>query len=259
MAKTEIRQQITLGHEGGKLFGVLHRPLQERQTPVVLLCHGFAGTKVGHYRMYVRLSQALSSVGIASLRVDFRGCGDSEGEFVNTTIETQVADALVALDYLLKQPWVDAKRVGILGCSLGGAVAVIAAKKSACIKSLALWAAVFHGGPWKSLLGKSPKALDMGSAIPFQGQWIHPHLVLQILDLNLEDELKDLQNSSLLCIHSEKDEIVDVSHAEQFQLHRAEVACSKFIRLSKSFHNFSDCMEQEETLKATVDWFTQTL
>ena len=46
------------------------------------------------------LQKRLAQSGIASLRLDFRGCGDSEGSFEETDLESQISDALLGLNYL---------------------------------------------------------------------------------------------------------------------------------------------------------------
>src|SRR5689334_8479689 len=122
--KFEERKTVTLLSQDLKLFGILHLPLlkNSEKAPAVLFCHGFGGNKSGRYRLYVRLAEKLSQAGIAVLRFDFRGCGDSEGAFGDITIETQVQDALAAAEFLLTHPSVDPNRFGIFGSSLGGAI-----------------------------------------------------------------------------------------------------------------------------------------
>ncbi len=111
----ENRDAIVLFNGGQKMFGMLHRPVGVKRAPVVFMCHGFAGTKVGCYRIYVRLAEALARRGIASMRIDFRGCGDSEGEFQKTTLSGQVEDAMLTLKWLEEDEGLDVSRLGILG------------------------------------------------------------------------------------------------------------------------------------------------
>lgn len=263
--KVETRESVILESQGTKLFGVLHKPIGVSKAPAVMMCHGFAGTKVGRYRMYVRLSEALSEAGIGSFRLDFRGCGDSEGKFLDTTMEGQIEDALLGIKFLEEQPWVDAERMGILGRSLGGPVAVVAARKHGGMKSLALWAAVYHGDPWKQQFEEARKARaanPTGNQGPllFQGHPTNPMLVVQLLAMNLDKELELLKDVPLFCVHSEKDEVVDLTHAELFRnLRRHVKAPSEFIKLLLSSHDFSDHSEQEQTIRDTVNWYVKTL
>lgn len=260
----ETRESIILKHRGCKLFGVFHKPITDRPVPAVMMCHGFAGTKVGRYRMYVRLSEALAKAGIASFRLDFRGCGDSEGNFLDTTLEGQIEDTLLGTKFLEDQEGIDKSRIGMLGRSLGGPVAVCAARRYGNIKSLALWAAVFHGAPWQAQFEQARKAREanpnLKGPLLFQGHPTNPELVIQLLSMNLEKEMDQLKDTPFLCIHSEKDEVVDMAHAELFRKLRGLVkAPSEFVRLLLSSHDFSDHGEQEETIKLTVNWYRRTL
>lgn len=261
----EERESITLMNEGNKLFATFHRPPGNNPVPAVLICHGFAGTKVGKHRLYVRLSEHLARQGIASLRLDFRGCGDSEGSFDETTLEDQVSDTLAGLRYLICRDGIDIERIGLLGRSMGGAVAVVAAKRFGDIKSLALWCPVYSAIPWKEQWeramkeyahhknGEKPKVL-------FQGHVASPILFKQLFDLHVDQELLSLAHTPLLHIHSEKDEIVSIAHADEYYRCRESVlGISKFIRLKESNHEFSAPEEQQQTLEETTQWFQKTL
>ncbi len=260
----EERESLTLISGGKKIFGVFHRPVTPQHVPVVLMCHGFAGTKVGRFRMYVRLSEALARAGIASLRIDFRGCGDSEGNFIDTTLEGQIEDALTGLQFLREHPQVDTDRIGVLGRSLGGPVAIMVARRAPDIRSMALWAAVYHGDPWKAIWEENAKKAAGTPAasgpFTFQGHLTNPLLFLQLLQLNMRNELASLSHIPFLCAHSEKDEVVHPSHAAHYREARnGSTALSNFIKLFESSHDFSDHKEQDMIIRETVDWYLKTL
>ena len=69
-------------------------------------------------------TKVLSELGYVVLRFDMRGCGDSEGEFGRVICLEQVEDTSSALSFLAKHPAVDPARIGLIGSSFGGAVAV---------------------------------------------------------------------------------------------------------------------------------------
>ncbi|WP_192930706.1 alpha/beta hydrolase [Deinococcus sp. AJ005] len=110
------------------------------KLPAVLLLHGFASQKDEVGDMYKNLAVKLAAQGIASLRIDFQGSGDSKVPFKQMTFTNQVSDAQAAFDYLKGRPEVDATRLGLLGFSMGGGVAIkLAANAANPVKSLALW------------------------------------------------------------------------------------------------------------------------
>src|ERR1700722_17738329 len=148
MPKFDHRESIVLENQGQKIFGILHRPvIPSDKYPAVLICHGLAGHKTGKYRIYVIFAEMLAKVGIASLRIDFRGSGDSEGDFSDMTLTSEVSDALLSLDFLKTVQDVDADRIGIFGRSIGGTVAFMTVHRdpAKCIKSIATWAPIFDG------------------------------------------------------------------------------------------------------------------
>jgi len=139
-------QIVSFKVDGKTVAGTLDLPDGVSHPPVVLLLHGFKSSRdevvipsvqEGVFR---RTAKAFAAKGIASLRIDFMGSGDSEGDFADTTLQGQVADARAALDYLAVRHDVDAKHMSIVGWSLGGAVAAITAGRSPYkLASVALW------------------------------------------------------------------------------------------------------------------------
>lgn len=124
------------------------------------MLHGFGSSRDEVGGMYQREAAALAAKGIASLRIDFRGFGKSDGDTGATTIDGQLEDAGNALDHLKGVEGVDPQRLGVLGFSLGGGVAtLLAAKRPDDVKSLVTWSSVgdFH----KDMLGGvGQKAFD---------------------------------------------------------------------------------------------------
>lgn len=143
------RQPITFTSHEQTLIGVFHTPTGAGPHPAVLFLHGFNGTKVEPHRMYVKAAEALAARGVAALRFDFRGAGDSEGETEEMTVPGQVDDARAALDWLLARPEVDAGRTAVLGFSLGGAVAALLAPQAPNLRAVALWAPLADFGTWE--------------------------------------------------------------------------------------------------------------
>ncbi len=125
------------------------------RAPAVLLLHGFGSSRDEVGSMYARLADALAARGVGSLRIDFRGFGKSDGDTGSTTVGGQIEDAATAYAYLTGVPWVDAERVGVLGFSLGGGIAIMsAAEHPDWYKALATWSSVgdfdqdFSGPPY---------------------------------------------------------------------------------------------------------------
>lgn len=128
---------VTLDNEIAAIVG---RPQADGPVPAVVMLHGFASVKDEVGNMYQRLAAELGARGIASIRIDFRGWGESGGGMENSTVTGMVEDAAVAYEYLASQDFVDASQMGVLGFSLGGRIAIVtAAQNPDWYRSMALW------------------------------------------------------------------------------------------------------------------------
>jgi hypothetical protein len=147
---TETPFSITL-HDT-TLRGVLHLPEGEGPHPAVLWLHGFAGHRIESRRLFVEGARRLAAAGFASLRIDFRGCGESDGDFLDTTITTMVQDAREALAALRAHPAVDPDAVAVLGFSLGATIACQLADDER-LGGLLLWSPVVFPVPIFARMG----------------------------------------------------------------------------------------------------------
>jgi len=264
MSKTEERECVVLQNEGQKIFGILHRPHVPTPFPAVLMCHGLGGHKAGKYRLYVTLAEKLSAVGIASLRIDFRGSGDSEGNFGDMTLDGEAKDAEIALKYLRERSDINSQRVGIFGRSVGGTVALMAADRVGGLKSIAIWAPLFDGDQWmdqwRQLHRDDVSEEHRLENMRINGQVPGKDFFMQLFSLNMPQHLHHIENIPMLHIHGEKDNIVTISHADKYIIGRKKAkAENKFIRLPTSDHDFSHSKEQVLALDETVNWFSKTL
>lgn len=132
--------------------GMLHLPDSAEAVPAVLWLHGYFGDRGEAHRMYVEGARRLAERGIASLRFDFRGCGDSDGEFSDTAIATQLEDARCALAVLRAQPGIDGDRLAVVGFSLGSAIASLLADEPG-LAAMVHWSPVVFPVPIFARMG----------------------------------------------------------------------------------------------------------
>jgi alpha/beta superfamily hydrolase len=107
-----------------QLAAVLH---SAKRGALVILCHGFTGTKSESGRLFVTTARALQRAGLNALRFDFMGSGDSSGNFREMTPNTQIRDALDVLAWGRRRY----RRVAFLGLSFGGATVICASHQAA--------------------------------------------------------------------------------------------------------------------------------
>ncbi|WP_210529968.1 alpha/beta hydrolase family protein [Rubellimicrobium arenae] len=159
-AQSSTEEVISIPSQGANMVGTLSLPEGE-PAPVVLLFHGFTGSRDElpipgtDEGVFSRTARVLAEHGYASLRIDFIGSGESDGEFADTTFEGQIADGLAALEYVKADPRIAGDDIYIIGWSQGGLVATAVAGRSDVPDAVALWAAVADPlGTFTGLLGE---------------------------------------------------------------------------------------------------------
>lgn len=116
-------------------FGAtLTLPYNVSRSPVVILVSGTGkqdrdGTMAGH-KMFATIADYLTSRGIAVLRSDDRGTGESNGVYETSTTADFAQDVFTAIDYLKTRKDIDINKIGLIGHSEGGAVISIVASQS---------------------------------------------------------------------------------------------------------------------------------
>ena len=114
--------------------GTLLLPDSTCKNPVVIFVSGTGkqdrdGTMAGH-KMFKTIAGYLASRGIASLRTDDRGVGETSGDYAKSTTADFADDVITAIAYLKSRADIDPQNIGLIGHSEGGAVISIAAAKS---------------------------------------------------------------------------------------------------------------------------------
>ena len=121
-----MEQAITFYSDQQRIVGNLHLPY--RTAPCVITLHGLESSKDSG--KWPQLAARLYTEGFACLRFNFRGCGSgaerSEGAFEATSLTGRIADYRSALQFLADSGAVDMERVGVIGSSFGGMVAIAA-------------------------------------------------------------------------------------------------------------------------------------
>ena len=114
---------LVLRTKHAHLSAVLHRAPGKR---LVILCHGFTGSKQENGRLFVLTARALQKAGLNALRFDFGGSGDSSGLFSEMTPNTQIRDALDVLAWAQRRY----TKIAFLGLSFGGATTICASQQA---------------------------------------------------------------------------------------------------------------------------------
>jgi dienelactone hydrolase len=104
-------ENVSFESEGYKLFGRIYRPNKPGRFPAVAICHGYPGDNKN-----MDLAEELALNGITTMIFYYRGAWGSEGTYSFKGFEPSTRDAI---EYLISLPFVDPRRVGLIGYSMG--------------------------------------------------------------------------------------------------------------------------------------------
>lgn len=107
------------------------------ELPLVVLCHGFTGNRQGDGH-FAPLAEDLVAHGIATVRLDFAGCGDSTEPYANYTLANMAADVDSVIGYM--QATYGTGKTALVGHSMGGRLASLYPQLGQYpVTALALW------------------------------------------------------------------------------------------------------------------------
>lgn len=112
--------ELKVKEYGYTIRGLFTEP-DDGYDQVVVLLHGFTGHKNENGYLFKQITKVLVEHRMATLRYDYMGCGDSDGEFVEQTFNTVLADAKAAVDEGVRRN--AGKPIYLIGFSMGGAAA----------------------------------------------------------------------------------------------------------------------------------------
>jgi putative redox protein len=243
------------GASGQELSGRLDLPPDGETTGCALLAHCFTCSK--NVSAVVNLSRALTREGLAVLRFDFTGLGESEGDFTETTFSSTVGDLVAAASFLESRGMAPQL---LAGHSLGGTAAIVAAGRIPSLRAVATLCA--PADPWhvEGLLGEPAariraegKATVQLGGRPFT---IGRELLEDLRRHNLSAALHALE-LPLLVMHSPEDRVVDISHATR--LFKGARGSRSFVALDGADHLLSDRRDAQYAGRVIAAWVSRYL
>ncbi|WP_339488091.1 bifunctional alpha/beta hydrolase/OsmC family protein [Pseudomonas sp. EL_65y_Pfl2_R95] len=239
------------GSSGQQLAGLLELP--NSLQPVryyALFAHCFTCGK--DIAAASRISRELADQGIAVLRFDFTGLGNSDGDFANTNFTSNVED-LVAAAKMLEAEYAAPKL--IIGHSLGGAAVLSAVDKIPSLQAVATIAAPSTAHHVQHLFASSKAEIEaQGEAkvkLGFREFSIKKQLIEDL------DQYADLQHITrlrrpLIIFHSPIDDTVAVEEAAK--IFTAAKHPKSFISLDKADHLLSKKEDARYVAKTLAAW-----
>lgn len=241
---------VTFKSKGKNLFGVLHGGREG--APAIIILHGFMGTKSTPI-LLTRIARFLASKGYSVLRFDFRGSGDSEGDYAKQNISTEVEDLDSAIKLVKRKT--KTSQIGVIGYSRGAMVALIGASKNKSIKVVvAVGCPISTRELWNKNLLKMIFVKDY--VYNLWGFKLTKELLENDFKWNLADIAKRVKQP-LLLIHGSRDSTVPLRHSKLL----FEVANhpKKFVLVDGSNHFFPQEKHFNTLFNSVLDWVDKYL
>ncbi|MEU6731520.1 alpha/beta fold hydrolase [Nonomuraea wenchangensis] len=208
-------------HQGRALRASLHIPDGATRRSVVVFVHGFSSNRMEN-RSFVLMARMLEDHGIASVRFDLSGHGESDGDFFDVTITGEIVETRSVVQAVRGFDFADPDRIALVGMSMGGVVAGIVAAEEPGIRAACLWspAAV---APFEVGAGHL-KGRDIAAEIEEKGYFdadshrMSPALVDDITRLDVYGRSRPF-TGPVRIIHGDRDDIAPVTYARRYLDH----------------------------------------
>ncbi|RCX15328.1 hypothetical protein DFP94_11511 [Fontibacillus phaseoli] len=259
-----MERQIIIHHGEEQIAASVHYAAAVKSTgrckdrvPLVVICHGFVGSRIGVDRLFVKTARDLAEQGHLVVRFDYIGCGESSGDYGREGIDSMIAQTRAVLDYALGIGDIDPTRVTLIGHSLGGMVALLTAARDRRVKNLVLWSAV--GYPFNDIVkitGRKvyDQSIKEGSA-DYLGYGLTPVFFESLGTYQPFQEAVKF-TGDVLVIHGTSDDSIPTDYAFLYQKvfwMRPEGRCDKEI-IFQADHTYSSADTREQLLRKTCEW-----
>lgn len=233
---------------GEKLAAALELP--SRPRAFALFAHCFSCTK--DIKAAREIARALRAEGFAVMRFDFTGLGNSEGDFANTNFSSNVDDLVAAADYLRNA--YEAPSI-LIGHSLGGAAAIVAATRIPEVKGVAVIAAPAEADHVALQIGESRAEIEEKGVATVKLAGRPFTIKKQFLDdLAKQDVLTHAAKlkKPLLIMHAPRDQTVGVENATKIFI--AAKHPKSFVSLDTADHLLSNTEDARYAASVLAAW-----
>jgi putative redox protein len=252
ISATQSERIFFRGHTGDNLAARLESPTAQ-PLAYALFTHCFTCSK--DYHAVTRISRSLAAKGIAVLRFDFTGLGESEGDFADTNFSSNLEDLLLAADFLRQK---FAAPELLIGHSLGGSAVLAAANSIPESKAVVTIAAPSDPGNLHTVLStKAPEIETEGEAeVSLAGRTFR--IKRQLLEDLKEHRLLNVVGGlsrGLLVLHSPIDATVRIEHAHR--IFDAAKHPKSFVAIPEADHLLGDRSATEYVASVISAWVSR--
>lgn len=266
-------RQIAVEVDGLRMFGMAHLPDAARAG--LVFCHPFAEERKSACRAMVTAARAFCEAGVAVMRLDYRGCGDSEGAFADATVSTRLADIERAMTVLADAA--GTPRIGLLGLRFGALLAAQVAERRGDVPFLVLWEPVTQGKSYfmadlRKKLIKEMITSGKGSArrdeivaslkepatlIDFDGYMVSGRMYAELEGLDLPKQLGQHKAPTLIVQISFNTKLAKPVAALEQAYREAGAEVEVVPVVEEPFWNRIDLVECPNLIRETLKWLEE--
>jgi len=245
-----FKKIVVLEVEGLRIAGQLYLPGGSSPYPTVCVCHGIPSKSPDpRDKGYPSLADRICGQGFAVFIFNFRGTGDSSGNF---DILAWTRDLKAAIDYLCTLPEVDVSHLSLLGFSAGAAISVCVAAQD---KRVSFVVACACPAEFTGFVGDvEPQSIidhfrSIGAIrekdFPLSiEEWVSGFKLVSPIEY-----VAEIAPRSLLLVHGSQDEVVEVSHAQR--LYDKARGPKQIIIVDGAEHRLR---QDDRAMAAVLDW-----
>ena len=202
----------------GRIFFPAAKP--NMLYPAIVICHGIPGSgapRPSDDPGYEGLAQVFTSAGLAAVIFNFRGCGESGGDF---DMMGWARDLQVVLDRISNTPFIDPTRIILLGFSGGGAAAIHVSADNAKVYSLAVVGTPSNFEIFKKEVSAiiedfRERGIIRHTEFPRDPEkWVHG-----FVEIEPRKWIAYFKGKDILIMHGSDDELIPVDQAEELYRH----------------------------------------
>lgn len=235
---------------GESLAAVLDLPADSEAIGCVLFAHCFTCSK--NLSASTHVSRALTANGFAVLRFDFTGLGQSEGDFSDTHVSTNVEDLVAAADFMERSLGAPSL---LVGHSLGGAAVLLAANHIPSVRGVATIGAPCRPDHVRHLISGSEEEIEArgeadvvlgGRPFTIRREFLHD------LSQHRMDEVISNLDQALLVMHAPRDQIVGIENAAH--IFKTAKHPKSFVSLDTADHLLTDSGDSRYAGQVIAAW-----
>lgn len=257
--------QVVVQADGYEIPATVTVPLgqNDEQFPCVVMCHGYGSNRHEAGNGYDILAPLLAKNGIATIRYDYKGCGDSQQDYIDFTFPDAIEEAMLCYEYMTARSDINNMAMGIMGWSMGGGVALLTAGQYDMFDSVLTWAGACYDGTISQEEYETAKSQGYYEATfdwrdPLKQS---PAYYESLMALDVEAAVANI-NAPILAINGTEDTTVPPETAEKIVKASGNPQSETYLLQSAdhTFNIFSGDMKVfDELCDVTVEWFVNTL